>query len=265
MPSRSGRTVLVLLTPEQHQALRAVQAGPAPQGGTVSPGRYLAALLDAELQRLAAERAQRANAAAAQVASLYEQGRAPARAVGESEVLTALAGATDPRVRERLKTVLVQVGQWSKQIRALAIRWRCAGVEQGEFESAGMQGLLEAADRFDGRPSGWPTYATLWIRRRIQELARAQGGPIVMATHCEERRARRAGESRRAAGWAPLDHQAAAPHEEDDPKRHARVVAAMKRLPRELRAALAPETRGKRKAAPALRERALEALRALLV
>lgn len=53
-----GRTVLVLLTSAQHQALRAVQAGPTPQGGTVSAGRYLAALLDAELQRRAALRAQ---------------------------------------------------------------------------------------------------------------------------------------------------------------------------------------------------------------
>ncbi len=257
-------TVLVLLTTEQRQALRAVQAGPAPQGGTVSPGRFLAALLDVELQRLASERAQRANAAAVQIAARYEQGYSAPRAQGEAELLTALVEATDPQVRGRLKALLVQVGQWSKQIRALAIRWRCAGVEQGEFESAGMQGLFEAADRFDGRPSGWPTYATLWIRRRIQELARAQGGPIVMATHCEERRARRAGESRRAAGWAPLDHQAAAP-QEADPEQQARVAAAMKRLPRELRSALAPETRGKRKAAPALQARALEALRALLV
>lgn len=132
--------------------------------------------------------------------------RAPCRAVQEVAILQALRVATSPRERQRLQGEMIQVGQWVAQIRALARRWRCDGIEQEEFESAGVMGLLEAAQRFDGRADGegWPTYATQWVRRRMQELARAQQC-IVPETQWEQRTARRQRAQRRPHGWVPVE------------------------------------------------------------
>ena len=129
--------------------------------------------------------------------------RVPCRAVREVAILQALRGEQDPRKRQRLHGEMIRVGQWLPQIKALARRWRCDGIDQEDFEAAGMMGLLEAAQRYDGRAGGegWPTYATQWVRRRMQELARAQGGPIVLETQWEQRTARRQRTQRRPHGW----------------------------------------------------------------
>lgn len=128
--------------------------------------------------------------------------RAPGRLSGEVVILRELRATTDPRARQRLQGDLLRVGEWLPQIKALARRWACEGIEPEEFAQAGLQGLLEAASRFDGGDGeGWPTYATTWIRRRMQELARAQGGPIVLETQHEQRTARRQRTQRRPHGW----------------------------------------------------------------
>ena len=140
--------------------------------------------------------------------------RAPGPLYGEVAILQALKAATTPRERQRLQGELIQVGRWAKRIRALARRWQCETVELEEFESAGVMGLLEAASRYDGGDGeGWPSYATQWALRRMQELARAQGGPIVVETQWEQRTARRQRVQRRPAGWVAVE--APAPGDEE--------------------------------------------------
>ncbi len=263
-------------------ALVAARRAQLPRGAVYLEGQPLVDLLRVHLKERCAAR----NASAAALASRYEAGHRPAsRSEAEQEILTTLTRTTDPQTRSRLKMILISVGSWGRQIRALSRRWRCDGVDQEEFEGAGLQGLLEAADRYDGRPSGWPTFATTWIRRRIQELARLQGGPVVAITHHEERRSRAAGESRRAAGWAPLDPstdeeqqhtgevgaavtelQAQKDQEQEEQAQRARLLSMIKKLPPELRRALTPELEGKTKTKvdPAVRARALQALRTLM-
>ena len=279
------KRVEVILDGESAQELAALVAARRallPPGAVYLEGQPL---VDVLRDHLAARCSARNNAAAA-LAARYEAGHRPeSRAAAEGEILQTLIKTTDPQTRTRLKKLLIEVGSWGRQIKALARRWRCDGVDQAEFESAGLQGLLEAADRFDGRPSGWPTYATNWIRRRIQELARAQGGSIVMTTHHEERRAKANGESRRAAGWAPLDPgadeeqqhagevgaavaelQQTRDQDQEEQEQRARLMEMIRKLPPELRAALTPELKGKSKTKvdPETRARALQALRALM-
>lgn len=150
--------------------------------------------------------------------------RAPGRLSGEVVILRELCATTDPRARQRLQGELLRVGEWLPQIKALARRWACEGIEAEEFEQAGLMGLLEAASRYDGRADGegWPTYATTWIRRRMQELARAQGGPIVPETQHEQRTARRQRAQRRPHGWVPVE----APALDDERGRFGEVCAA---------------------------------------
>ena len=281
------KRVEVILDGESAQELAALVAArraQLPPGAVYLEGQPLVDLLRVHLQ----ERRSARNAAAAALASRYEAGhRPPSRGECETEILQTLIKTTDPQTRGRLKRILISVGSWDRQIRALARRWRCEGVELEEFQSAGLQGLLEAADRYDGRPSGWPTYATTWIRRRVQELARIQGGSIVAVTHHEERRAKETGTSRRAAGWAQLDPgadddqnahlgevgaavtelQAQKDQDAEEQAQRARLLSMIRKLPPDLRRALAPELRGgksKTKVDPETRARALQALRALM-
>ena len=151
------------------------------------------------------------------------------------------------------------------KVSALARRWACDTIEPEEFESAGVMGLLEAAQRYDGGDGqGWPTYATTWIRRRMQELARAQDGPVVIETQWEQRTARRQRVARRPAGWVPVDvpganvvadqgrysevcfaAQELRAAEEDQAQREQhrqRIRGALARLPPWARASLAPLT-----------------------
>ena len=188
--------------------------------------------------------------------------RAPDRLSQEITILRALRAATDPRARQRLQGELLRVGEWRPQIKALARRWACDAIEPEEFESAGVMGLLEAAQRYDGGDGqGWPTYATQWIRRRMQELARAQDGPVVIETQWEQRTARRQRVARRAAAWSPIEAPgnvdaergryqeicAAAQEmqaaEEDQAAREGqrqRIRGALARMPPWARASLAP-------------------------
>ena len=262
-------------------ALVAARRAQLPPGAVYREGQPLVDLLRVHLQERCSER----NAAAAALASRYEAGHRPeSRAAAEAEILTTLIRTTDPQTRGRLKKLLIDAGSWGRQIRALARRWRCEGVDQDEFEAAGLQGLLEAADRFDPSRGGWATYATTWIRRRVQELARLQGGPLVAITHHEARKAKETGSSRRAAGWAPLDPstdeeqhhagevgaavtelQAQKDQEQEEQDQRARMMAMIRKLPPELRRALAPELRGtKVKVDQAVRARALQALKTLM-
>jgi len=280
------KRVEVILDGESAQELAALVAARRallPPGAVYLEGQPL---VDVLRDHLAARCSARNNAAAA-LAARYEAGHRPeSRAAAEGEILQTLIKTTDPQTRTRLKKLLIEVGSWTRQIRSLARRWRCEGVEPEEFQAAGLQGLLEAADRFDPSRGGWATYATSWIRRRIQELARAQGGPLVMTTHHEERKARAAGESRRAAGWAPLDPstdeeqhhvgevgaavtalQAEKDQDAEEQAQRARLLSMIRKLPPDLRRALAPELRGgksKTKVDPETRARALQALRALM-
>lgn len=163
--------------------------------------------------------------------------RAPCRVVQEVAILQALRTTTDPRARQRLQGDLLRVGEWLPQIKAIARRWACEAIEPEEFESAGVMGLLEAAGRFDGGDGeGWPTYATTWIRRRVQELARAQQGPLVAETQWEQRTARRQRTERRPRDWSPVEVSASKEEglcergglEKRRCNRHSEVCAAMK-------------------------------------
>ena len=281
------RRVEVVLPPDLAAELRAevdTRRAALPPGAIYLAGQPLVDLYRVHL----AEHRSRLNMDAAALASRYEAGHRPAsRGEAEGEILQTLIKTTDPQTRGRLKRILISVGNWDRQIRALARRWRCDGVELEEFQSAGLQGLMEAADRYDGRPSGWPTYATTWIRRRVQELARLQGGPLVAITHHEARKSKETGSSRRAAGWAQLDPgadddqnahlgevgaaitelQQTRDQEQEDQDQRARLAVMIKRLPPDLRAALAPELRGKStktKVDPAVRASALQALKTLM-
>lgn len=148
---------------------------------------------------------------------------APVQPSAEVVILRALRAAASPRERQRLQADLLRVGEWTPRIRALARRWQCPEITLEEFVQAGLQGVLEAAQRYDGRPTGWPTYATSWARRRIQELARAQQGPVVAETQWERRIAERTGAARRAAGWSLVE----APRSDDDDRgRYSEVCAA---------------------------------------
>ena len=147
---------------------------------------------------------------------------APVQPSAEVVILRALRAAASPRERQRLQADLLRVGEWTPRIRALARRWQCPEITLEEFTAAGLQGVLEAAQRYDGRPTGWPTYATSWARRRIQELGRAQQGPIVAETAWEQRCARRRGLDRRPSRWALVD----APSDDDDRGRYHEVCAA---------------------------------------
>lgn len=169
------------------------------------------------------------------------QTRAAGRVEGELALLAQLGRETAPRARQRLLDALVAQGQWRPQIRALAARWARAGVEPSEYVQAGLQGLFEAAARYDGRAVGWPSYATAWIRRRIAELARAQGGPVVAETQWEQRQRRRRGESSRPAAWAELNGDldaAPEPSEDVGAARRAALDLLLAELPEDRRAAL---------------------------
>jgi len=127
---------------------------------------------------------------------------------------------------------VIRLGEWEPQVRAVAWRWRQRGLDQDDLIQAGLQGLCEAALRYDAARGilGWATYAHLWIRRRISELTR-QMGPIVSETQCERRRQVRKQEERRPLAWAALDRAAA---DEGDPEQELARAQALRQLAEEM-------------------------------
>ena len=137
------------------------------------------------------------------------QTRVDGRLEREIELLVRIKGEVNPKARQRLIGELMIAGEWDAQIRAVTRRWRQAGIVPEEMYSTGVQGWLEAVERFDvSKADGWVGYAHMWIYKRCEELCRRQGA-IVAESEWERRQARKAGTSRRAHGWASLDRAAA--------------------------------------------------------
>ena len=91
-------------------------------------------------------------------------------------------GDRDPEHREALVTELIRVGEWENQAKAFAWRWRSGGIAKEDITHAAIEGLLEAVKRFDSGKlidgKGWISYAHLWMRLRVMELARKQGAIV---------------------------------------------------------------------------------------
>ena len=99
--------------------------------------------------------------------------------------------ADSPR-RGALVQELIRVGEYHNQAKSLAYRWRSPYIDREDLVQAAMAGLCDAIDRYDPaklrdpssvgakgrRGTGWTGYAWQWMRLRVSEAARAQGGIV---------------------------------------------------------------------------------------
>ena len=113
---------------------------------------------------------------------LEELGRFPLLTAEEEVELAKRVEAGDQVARERMVTSNLRLVVW------IAKRYQQPGLSLPDLVQEGVFGLMRAVERFDWRKGHkFSTYATWWIRQRVQRAVNDQSRTIRLPAHVAER------------------------------------------------------------------------------